>query len=178
MRLTEREIQKLTCPPGRRDRLVFDDAQRGLAVRVTATGGKTYLAQYTIAGQKRRVTLGSCSAISLAKARQACEAVMGAKASGIDAATERKAKAQAERTASERERLTLGVLIETWRDLHLSQRRERYASEAVRALRHAFGGHWQKPAESLDRTAIVRILDGMARAGNLSIASRTAAYGR
>src|SRR4051794_32274897 len=178
MRLTEREIQKLTCPPGRRDRLVFDDAQRGLAVRVTATGGKTYLAQYTIAGQKRRVPLGSCSAISLAKARQACEAVMGAKASGIDTAAERKAKADVERAAAACERLTLGVLVGTWRDLHLAQRRERYAGEAVRALQYGFGRHWDKPAESLDRAAIVRTLDGMARAGKLSIASRTAAYGR
>jgi hypothetical protein len=69
MRLTEREIDRLTCPPGSRDKLVFDDVQKGLAVRVTVTGSKTYLAQYTISGQKRRVPLGACSAISLAKAR-------------------------------------------------------------------------------------------------------------
>lgn len=53
-----------------------------------------------------------------------------------------------------------------------------YASEAVRALQHAFARHWNKPAESLDRAAIVRTLDDMARAGKMSIASRTAAYGR
>jgi len=103
---------------------------------------------------------------------------MGAKASGIDTAAERKAKAEAERAAAARERLTLGVLVGTWRDLHLAQRRERYAGEAVRALQYGFGRHWDKPAESLDRAAIVRILDGMARAGKVSIASRTAAYGR
>ena len=87
-------------------------------------------------------------------------------------------QAEADRAAAERERLTLGVLVETWRDLHLSQRRERYASEAVRALQYAFARHWDKPAESLDRAAIVQTLDGMARAGKVSIASRTAAYGR
>jgi integrase len=178
MRLTEREIERLVCPAGKRDRLVFDDVQRGLAVRVTATGGKTYLVQYTIDGRKRRVPLGACSAISLAKARQAAEAVMGAKASGIDAAAERKAKADAERKAAERERLTLGVLVETWRDLHLSQRRESYSREAVRALQYAFRRQWGKPAEALDRSAIVRTLDTIARVGNVSIASRTAAYGR
>jgi hypothetical protein len=32
MKLTEREIEKLVCPAGKRDRLVFDDTQRGLAV--------------------------------------------------------------------------------------------------------------------------------------------------
>jgi hypothetical protein len=178
MRLTEREIEKLACSAGKRDRLVFDDTQRGLAVRVTASGGKTYLAQYTISGQKRRVPLGSCSAISLAKARQACEAVMGARASGIDTAVERKVKAEATRIASERERLTLAMLVETWRDLHLAQRRQRYAREAVRALQYAFSRQWSKPAENLDRAAVVRVLDAMFKAGHNSIASRTAAYGR
>src|SRR5258706_10703756 len=59
MRLTERKIETLTADGGRKDRLVFDDAQRGLAVRVTATGGRTYLCQYTLHGQKWRGTAGS-----------------------------------------------------------------------------------------------------------------------
>jgi hypothetical protein len=71
MKLTERKIEKLATDHGRKDRLVFDHAQRGLAVRVTATGGRTYLCQYTIHGHKWRVPLGSCSAVSLAKAREA-----------------------------------------------------------------------------------------------------------
>lgn len=48
MRLTERKIEQMTVKPGQRDRLIFDDAQRGLAVRITASGGRTYLAQYTL----------------------------------------------------------------------------------------------------------------------------------
>ena len=44
MRLTERKIETLTADGGKKDRLVFDDAQRGLAVRVTASGSRTYLA--------------------------------------------------------------------------------------------------------------------------------------
>jgi integrase len=91
---------------------------------------------------------------------------------------ERKAKAQATRIAAERERLTLALLVETWRDLHLAQRRPRYAKEAVRALRHAFNRQWSKPAENLDRAAVVRVLDAIIKAGHNSIASRTAAYGR
>jgi hypothetical protein len=43
MKLTERKIETLAVEQGRKDRLVFDDAQRGLAVRVTASGGRTYL---------------------------------------------------------------------------------------------------------------------------------------
>jgi hypothetical protein len=43
MKLTERKIEKLAAERGRKDRLFFDDVQRGLAVRVTASGGRTYL---------------------------------------------------------------------------------------------------------------------------------------
>ena len=57
--------------------------------------------------------------------------MMAKVALGDDPAAERKAKA-------ERDRLTLGAAIETWQDLHLGNRRERYRTEAVRALRHAF----------------------------------------
>ncbi len=77
MKLTQRRIEALECPPGKKDALVFDDEQPGLGVRVTSGGGKTYLAQYTVAGSKRRVPLGSCSAISLAAARDAARTILG-----------------------------------------------------------------------------------------------------
>src|ERR1700761_7077663 len=50
VKLTQRRIVSLECPPGRKDMLVFDDEQRGLGVRVTA-GGKSYLAQYSFGGE-------------------------------------------------------------------------------------------------------------------------------
>lgn len=178
MKLTQNAIDKLVCAPGRRDRLVFDDQQRGLAVRVTATGGKSFLAQYSIDGRKRRVPLGSCSAISLAKARQECQAIMGAKARGVDTVAERKARAAVERAAAERDRLTLGALVDSWQQLHLAQRRARYAREAVRALQYAFAKQWNDPAAALDRPTLLRVLDRLAKAGRLAMASRTAAYGR
>jgi integrase len=190
MRLTERKIEQLSPEPGRKDRLVFDDAQRGLAVRVTASGGRTYLCQYTIHGHKWRVPLGSCWAVSLAKAREAAAAVMGDVAKGRNPATERKAAAAAERARRTRNRLTLRVLIEDWKRIHLAARRPSYADEAVRALHYAFANYLDAPAEDLDRAAIVRALDALTRRrkrkdgegagkiGGAAIAGRTAAYGR
>src|SRR5262245_15626531 len=190
MRLTERKIETLTVDRGRKDRLVFDDAQRGLAVRVTASGGRTYLCQYSLHGQKWRVPLGACSALSLAKAREAAAGVMGDVAKGRNPAAERKEAAAAERAKRVRGRLTLAVLIEDWARLHLVHRRPRYATEAVRALRHAFAKHLDSPAEDLDRATVVRVLDALsrrnkdkgggrgARPRGTAIAGRTAAYGR
>ena len=41
MRLTERKIETLTADRMQKDKLVFDDAQRGIAVRVKASGSRT-----------------------------------------------------------------------------------------------------------------------------------------
>jgi hypothetical protein len=90
MKLTLNRIEALKCPSGKRDMLVFNEEQRGLGVRVTASGGKTYLVQYSWHGEKRRIPLGSCRAISLAKAPDAARAIMGDVARGVDPAAKRK----------------------------------------------------------------------------------------
>jgi integrase len=190
MKLTEKRVEELTVEPGRKDRLVFDDTQRGLAVRVTKGGTRTYLCQFTQHGQKWRVPLGSCTALSLSDAREAAAAAMGDVAKGRNPATERKTAAAAERARRARNRLTLRVLIDDWNRLHLSARRPRYAAEAVRALHHAFADHLDDAAEDLNRPSIVRALDALSRRralkhaeGNnrpkgVAMTGRTAAYGR
>ena len=190
MKLTERKIETLAAEHGRKDRLVFDDAQRGLAVRVTASGGRTYLCQYTLHGHKWRVPLGACSAVALSKAREAAAAVMGDVAKGRNPAAERKDAAAAERARRSRNRLTLRVLIEDWNRLHLAGQRPSYASEAVRALHYAFADRLDDAAEDLDRAAVVRALDALTRRRRrkdgdgaekpkgAAMTGRTAAYGR
>jgi integrase len=190
MKLTERKIEKLAAEHGRKDRLVFDDAQRGLAVRVTASGGRTYLCQYTLHGHKWRVPLGACSALALSKAREAAAAIMGDVAKGRNPAADRKAAAAAERARRTRNRLTLRVLIDDWNRHHLTGRRPSYAVEAVRALHYAFADHLDDAAEDLDRVAVVRALDGLTRqrkrrdghgahkSKGAAMTGRTAAYGR
>jgi integrase len=157
---------------------------------VTTSGGRTYLCQYTLHGHKWRVPLGACSALSLAKAREAAAAVMGDVAKGRNPAVERKEAAALERLWRVRNRLTLGVLIEDWSRLHLAARRPSYATEAARALHAAFVHHLDDAAEDLDRAAIVRALDALTRRrrrndghrgdklNGAAMAGRTAAYGR
>jgi integrase len=178
VKLTEAAIDSLTCPPGRRDRLVADDVQQGLYIRITSTGSKSYLAKYTLHGKTTKLPLGSRSALSLKAARSAAATVMGARARGVDTAAVRKEQAALARAAAERQRLSLGVLVTAWKQLHLAQRRGSYSDEAVRALRHAFARHWDAAAESLDRRHVVSALDALQKAGHAAMASRTAAYGR
>jgi len=155
---------------------------------VTASSSRTYLCQYTLNHQKWRMPLGSCSALSLSKAREAAAAVMGDVAKGRNPAAERKEAAAAEWAKRVRGRLTLAVLFQDWARLHLIHRRPRYAAEAVRALRHGFSKHLDRPAEDLDRAAVVQALDSLSRPRKekgkssirhgTAIAGRTAAYGR
>jgi integrase len=178
MQLTLNRIDGLKCSPGKHDMLVFDDEQRGLGVRVTATGSKTYLAQYTLHGQKRRVPLGSCSSISLAKARSAVRAIMGDVAKGMDPAAERKKAAADARLKAAHEDLTLSALLADWQALHLASKRPRYAAEAVRAVRNAFHRYLDFPAADLDRATCVKTLDAMSQKGSASMAALTAGYGK
>jgi len=110
--------------------LVFDDEQRGLGVRVTASGGKTYLAQYNWHGQ-RRIPLGNCNAVSLAQARDTVRAIMGDVARGVDPTAERKKAAVEARLRAAHEALTLSALLSDWQALHLASKRPSYAVEAV-----------------------------------------------
>src|ERR1700722_8020282 len=77
--ISTRRIEDLVCPADKKDTLEFDN---GLGVRVTQRArkgsllGKSYLAQYSIGGIKRRVPLGSCAAISLAAAREAVRTIL------------------------------------------------------------------------------------------------------
>jgi integrase len=190
MKLTERKIESLSVRGSGKDRLAFDDAQRGLAVRVTAGGGRTYLCQYTLHGHKWRVPLGSCSAMSLAKAREAAAVIMGDVAKGKNPAAERKDAAAAERAKRARDRLTFRVLIDEWNRLHLVGKRPGYAAEAVRAIHCAFADALDDAAEDLDRAAVVRALDMLTRRRarknqddlgrriGTAMTGRTAAYGR
>ena len=173
MNLTQRRIDDLECPAGKKDALVFDGEQRGLGVRVTAGGGKSYVAQYTFAGSKRRVPLGSCSAISLAAAREAVRAILGDAARGVDTAAERKEA----RLKAAADGLTLADLIDQWDKLHLSAKRANYSRAATGSLRRSFAHHLDKPAAAVDRSAVVRVLDGLSKDGKTAMAGALARHG-
>lgn len=173
-KLTEKEIGRFVCPSGKRDYLVFDKEQRGLAVRVMASGSKSYLAQYVTAGRKRRVPLGSVDAISLAAARAAACAVMGQVARGSDPAAERKAAAATAKVEALRERMTLARLVGDWERLHLAHRSARYSKDSTESLQRALKDWWNRPAERLQRREVVAIVDRLTP----SVARALAAYGR
>ena len=178
MKLTEEGIDALACEPGQKDRLVFDDTLPGLAVRITAAGGKSFLAQYTVAGQRRRVPIGRWGAVTLKAARAAARGILGDVAKGQDVAAVRTAKREQVKADAAADKLTLDALLSQWAGLALAKRKPSYSREAVRAVRLAFPGHLDRRADALTREDAVAALDALARAGKVAMPGRTAAYGR
>ncbi|AWK85914.1 tyrosine-type recombinase/integrase [Azospirillum thermophilum] len=178
MKLTERTIAALACEEGKRDRLVFDDTVSGLGVRITASGSKTFLVQYTVAGQKRRVPLGRWGSLSLDQARTAARGILGDVAKGADPAADLKAAREAAATEAQAEKLTLRVLLEDWDKLGLVSRRDSYRKEAVRAVSTVFAAFLDRRADAITRADAVRTLDALVKNGKHAMAGRTLAYGR
>jgi integrase len=186
-KLTDAFLRTFRPAPGAKDRLAFDTVCRGLGVRATAGGNRVFIVQWTDAatGRKQREPLGVWGSITVEQARAAARARLGRVAQGINPMAERaqaKAEDQERRAlaaaAREEARFSLADLIAQWAKLHLAGKRERYATEAQRALRVAFAPHLARPASALTHAAVTTVLDKLAGDGKAPIAGRTMAYGR
>jgi integrase len=179
-KLTDRLLASLKVEEGRKDRLVFDAVCPGLGVRVTAKGTRTFVAQWTDPATKRKVRepLGLWGNLTIEQAREAVRVRLGAVAKGVNPKAERaRQRAEAERERAEAA-LTFDALVEEWAALHLAQRRERYRTEAIRAIRHAFPDLLKRPAARITKADAVNALDKIVKTGKPTMAGRTLAYAR
>jgi integrase len=179
-KLTDRVLAGLTLNEGQKDRLLFDTACPGLAVRLTVKGTRTFVAQWTDPATKRKVRepLGVWGSITIEQAREATRAKLGLVAKGVNPKAERLSeRGEAERIRAELA-LTFDTLLSEWAELHLTARRPRYASEAQRAIRYAFPHLLKRPAARIARAEVVNTLDDLLRSGKRAMAGRTLAYAR
>src|SRR5690349_4030489 len=106
MRLTKNAIERAKLPePGHKERFIRDDVVRGLGVRVTASGAKSFIFEARIKGRPRRTTLGRWPDLNVALARQKAMEIRGRIAQGEDPATE---------AAEARQETTFGELRERY----------------------------------------------------------------
>ncbi len=113
MKLTETTVQKAKAPEAGQA-FLRDDKARGLALRVTAGGARTWVWDGRVRGRTRRITLGPSPAVSLAQARNMALDVAARVARGGDPAEER---------AEERRMLTFGALAERYMTDHAERKR-------------------------------------------------------
>ncbi len=99
LKFTARTIETLRPEPGRRVDY-FDATLPGLALRVTATGHKSWSVHYRTAARRlRRLTIGDYPTITLANARKAAHQALRSAAAGEDPAAEKLATRRGETVA-------------------------------------------------------------------------------
>jgi integrase len=134
MKRTKKLTKKLidaTTPPPAGQLFLRDPELRGLAVRLTTTGTKTFVLETAIHGRVRRMTLGRYGVLTLDQARQLAREKMVNIAHGKDPAAER----QARRTAA-----TWGELETMYLARHAS--RKKSAIDDISLLNHHLA-HWR-----------------------------------
>jgi hypothetical protein len=93
VRITGTTVAALTCPPGKKDVLHFDDALEGFGVRVSANGNKIFVAQYNLGKVRRRMAIGRFGKdrgqLTEPRARAKALAILGAAKDGRDPFRER-----------------------------------------------------------------------------------------
>jgi integrase len=70
MRLTQKTIGALSLPDGKAEAIHFDDDLPGFGLRIRAGGSRSFVFQFKIGGQHRRMTLGSAAVLAPARARE------------------------------------------------------------------------------------------------------------
>ena len=172
MKLTHKTVAAARCPSGRRDVLFFDSETRGFGLRVTAGGGKSFVAQYSTPTGKRRMPLGSFGAVTVEQARRAAKAVLGDVARGFDPAAER---AKEKRKAPP---YLVRALVEEWARAREGDRRLSYLREAVLCIRRNLSDWLDLPAAEITLGDAVRALDRVRLGKGVVAANRTLAYAR
>jgi integrase len=98
IRFTKASVRNFPAPPAGRA-YAYDSGQAGLALCVTANGGRTFYAAYRYSGRPVRYLLGRYPEITVEAARKLTAAALGAVAVGRDPQAERRA-ARHEHTVS------------------------------------------------------------------------------
>jgi integrase len=95
LKLTDRTIKALKLPARGKRLEVVDSAQPALRLRVTPAGARTWSISMRVAGRRRRFTIGSYPAISLADARARAGKLLAEVRDGRDPVEEARADREA-----------------------------------------------------------------------------------
>jgi hypothetical protein len=167
LRLTDEAIRVATLPSGKSQHYLHDTEQPGLAIRMRATGGRTWVYLFTKPGTRgtQRKTLGAWPKFNERAARQAATIAAGEVIKGGDPhAAEREAKRQ---QRAERERTTLANLIieDGPYETSLTGRQVVNWKPAMSALRRGLKAHVDLAIGELARRQIMAAVDKVAKTG-------------
>jgi integrase len=109
IKLTNASVAGLKLPEGKSELLVFDDTLPGFGIRLRAGGKRSWIVQYRIGPQQRRLSLGTIEAVDSAEARKRAKDAVARVQLGQDP--------QAEKTAARAPKareMTLGDVVDRY----------------------------------------------------------------
>jgi hypothetical protein len=169
MRLVESSIARLEVPSGKCDSYLWDETLPGFGVRAFASGKKSFIVKYQLAGgQQRKISLGPAIAGTLAETRRKAQDILAKARMGTDVQGEKKA-ARIKKTSS------VGALITRYLESRKSELRPRSFREIDRHLTVLFAELHGKQIESLARRDVVEIVDKIAAENGRSAADHAKA---
>src|SRR4051794_2861678 len=92
MHLTKTVVDKIEPPTNCSQAFYRDDILKGFAVRITASGVKSFVVETLIKGKVRRMTLGRYGVLTVDKARKNARELLAKIAGGIDPIAEKKSE--------------------------------------------------------------------------------------
>jgi integrase len=98
-KLTASRVAGFECPAGKSQGFLWDEAQRGLGLRVTAAGARAYIFESLYGGRTVRITIGSPKDWSIPQAQERARELQRLIDQGVDPRTQK-----ADREAAEEER--------------------------------------------------------------------------
>ena len=169
--LTERRIRD--AKPGPKTRILWDATVKGLGVRVTPAGAKSYILNYRVAGRERRATLARCSELALKEARERAGHELAAIRSGEADPLKRRQEA--------REAPTVAALAEEFFNVEAPARIERgrmkagtveiYRYQADKHILPAIGKRRVEDVTRADVERMVAVLPSVTRNRVLALTS-------
>lgn len=165
--LTDAVIRNATLPPGKAQHYLHDDKLPGLALRMRATGGRTWVYLFTKPGVRgtQRKTLGAWPKYNEKAARKAATIAAGEVVKGLDP---NEAKREARRQqAAEKQCTTLATLIveDGPYQTSLTERQVVNWKPAMSALRRGLKDHAESGVGDLTRRQIMAAVDKIAKTG-------------
>ena len=166
MKLTAATIAELTLPDGKAEQIFWDQDLACFGVRVRSSGHKSFVVQYAVSGNTKRVPLGNVTEIEPSKARRLAKDLLAQIRLGGDPAH---AKTQARARAVE----TFGSLIKPFIIRQQGRLKPRSLVETRRHLEKLCRPLHPLPLNSIDRRVVAARLTEIATTNGPSASNRT-----
>ncbi len=165
MKFTDRQIKELKPKTTRYE--VWEDNGKGLGVRVSSKGTKSWIYMYRTDGRARRMTLGNYPKMSVAEAHKKHAEARELVAHGKDPGEKIVKQRESERTA-----LTVNVWAEEYIEKHAKPNKRSWANDQEMLQRNVVPRWGRRKAKDINRRDITLLLDDIVDRGAPICANR------